>query len=39
MDWNRFYRNNPNPTKEEVLTYMIELDKKHGENFNPPVKR
>ncbi|MGN7117515.1 hypothetical protein [Lysinibacillus odysseyi] len=38
-DWNRFYRNNPNPTKEEVISYMIELDKKYGENFNPPVKR
>ncbi|MEK5522905.1 LXG domain-containing protein [Heyndrickxia sp. FSL W8-0423] len=38
-DWNRFYRNNPNPTKEEVINYMIELDKKYGENFNPPVKR
>ena len=38
-DWNRFYRNNPNPTKEEVINYMIDLDKKYGENFNPPVKR
>ncbi|WP_252687118.1 ribonuclease YeeF family protein [Bacillus vallismortis] len=38
-DWNRFYRNNPNPTKEEVINYMIELDKKYGEDFNPPVKR
>ncbi|WP_427138636.1 T7SS effector LXG polymorphic toxin [Psychrobacillus psychrodurans] len=38
-DWNRFYRNNPNPTKEEVINYMIELDKKYGGNFNPPVKR
>ena len=38
MDWNRLYRNNSNPTKEEVLNYMVELDKKHGENFNPPVK-
>lgn len=27
-DWNRFYRNSPNPTKEEVINYMIELDKK-----------
>ncbi|MEE3952200.1 hypothetical protein [Peribacillus frigoritolerans] len=39
IDWNRFYRNNPNPTKEEVIGYMIELDQKYGENFNPPVKR
>ncbi|MGY0695009.1 hypothetical protein ACW2QC_19980 [Virgibacillus sp. FSP13] len=38
-DWNRFYRNHPNPTKEEVINYMIELDKKYGEKFNPPVKK
>ena len=38
-DWNRFYRNHPNPTKEEIINYMIELDKKYGENFNPPVQR
>jgi hypothetical protein len=38
-DWNRFYRNNQNPTKEEVIYYVIELDKKYGDNFNPPVKR
>ncbi|MBH0156686.1 LXG domain-containing protein [Fictibacillus sp. 5RED26] len=38
-DWNRFYRNHPNPTKEEVIKYMIELDKKYGDKFNPPVKR
>ena len=38
-DWNRFYRNHPNPTKEEIISYMIELDKKYGENFNPPVKK
>lgn len=37
-DWNRFYRNHPNPTKEEIINYMIELDKKYGENFNPPIK-
>ena len=37
-DWNRFYRNHPNPTKEEVINYMIKLDKKYGENFNPPIK-
>lgn len=38
-DWNSFYRNNPDPTREEVINYMIELDKKYGEYFNPPVKR
>ncbi len=37
-DWNRFYRNNPNPTKEEIINYMVDLDKKYGENFNPPIK-
>ncbi|MCS0789041.1 LXG domain-containing protein [Cytobacillus firmus] len=38
-DWNRFYRNHPNPTKEELINYMVELDKKYGENFNPPIKK
>lgn len=33
-----FYRNHPNPTKEEIINYMIDLDKKYGENFNPPIK-
>ena len=39
IGWNRFYRNNPSPTKEEVINYMIELDKKYGEDFNPPIKK
>ena len=39
IDWNRFYRNNPSPTKAEVINYMIELDRKYGENFNPPIKK
>ncbi|WP_404469648.1 ribonuclease YeeF family protein [Sutcliffiella horikoshii] len=38
-DWNRFYRNHPNPTKEDMINYMIELDKKYGKSFNPPLKR
>lgn len=38
-DWNRFYKNHPNPTKEEIINYMIDLDKKYGENFNPPIKK
>ncbi|QTY16666.1 hypothetical protein [Virgibacillus pantothenticus] len=38
-EWNRFYRNNPNPTKQDFIDYMIELDRKYGDKFNPRVKR
>jgi toxin YxiD len=38
-EWNRFYRNNPNPSKTDFINYMIELDKKYGDKFNPQVKR
>lgn len=38
-DWNEFYKSHPNPTKKEVIDYMIELDKKYGDKFTPPVNK
>ncbi|WP_234485126.1 S-layer homology domain-containing protein [Bacillus cereus] len=38
-DWNEFYKSNPNPTKKEVIDYMIELDKRYGDKFTPPVNK
>ena len=37
-EWNRFYKEVPNPTKEQLLNKRLEIDKKYGELFNPPVK-
>ncbi|PFI75775.1 hypothetical protein COI83_29825 [Bacillus cereus] len=38
-DWNEFYKSHPNPTKKEVIDYMIELDKQYGDKFTPPVNK
>ncbi|OFD48731.1 hypothetical protein BWGOE2_03840 [Bacillus mycoides] len=38
-DWNEFYKSHPNPTKKEVIDYMIELDKRYGDKFTPPVNK
>ncbi|EOP44839.1 hypothetical protein IK1_04572 [Bacillus cereus VD146] len=38
-DWNEFYKSHPNPTKKEVIDYMIELDKRYGDKFAPPVNK
>jgi RHS repeat-associated protein len=35
-EWNQFYRQNPNPTKEELLRKATEIDEKFGSQFNPP---
>lgn len=37
-DWNKFYKHNTNPTKDDVLNYMTELDSKYGAFFKPPLK-
>ncbi|MGA2126145.1 MAG: hypothetical protein ABSG76_08330, partial [Xanthobacteraceae bacterium] len=35
IEWNRFYRMKPNPTKEELLRYATELDMMYGHLFIP----
>jgi len=35
-EWNRFYKEYPNPTKEEILAKRADIDKKYGKLFNPP---
>lgn len=37
-EWNRFCKQFPNPTKEELLNKRLEIDKKYGDLFNPPLK-
>ncbi len=35
-EWNQFYRENPNPTKEQLLKKASEIDAKFGSEFKPP---
>jgi hypothetical protein len=37
-EWNRFYRDNPAPAKQDLLKFATQLDKKYGHEFNPPIK-
>jgi hypothetical protein len=37
-EWNRFYRDNPNPSQQQLLDHATKLDKKYGSEFNPPIK-
>ncbi|WP_214824111.1 hypothetical protein [Exiguobacterium algae] len=37
-DWNKFYRENPNATREELDLMRDQIDKKYGGQFNPPIK-
>lgn len=37
-EWNRFYRNNPNATRQDLLEFATKLDVKYGSEFDPPVK-
>jgi RHS repeat-associated protein len=39
IEWNRFYKSNPNATREEVLKEATSIDTKYGSQFNPPVKQ
>lgn len=38
-DWNKFYKENPNPTKDQLLEKRVEIDQKYGEQFNPPINK
>jgi hypothetical protein len=37
-EWNRFYRANPSPSRQDLLDEATRLDQKYGHEFNPPVK-
>ena len=37
-EWNKFYRLNPSPTKEQLLEKATAIDNKFGKQFNPPVR-
>lgn len=32
-----FYKNNPHATRQKVLDYVTEIDKKYGHLFDPPI--
>jgi len=36
-EWNEFYRQTPNPTKEQLLEKVTQLDLKYGRGFKPPI--
>ena len=36
--WNRFYKQNPNPTKQQLLDHATKLDEQFGHLFDPPVR-
>jgi RHS repeat-associated protein len=38
-EWNNFYRENLNPTKEQILQKRTDIDQKFGDLFNPPIKK
>lgn len=35
-EWNRFYKGNPNPTREQVLEHATTVDRRYGGSFRPP---
>jgi len=35
-EWNRFYKGNPNPTREQLLEHATTIDRKYGGSFRPP---
>ena len=37
-EWNEFYKQNPVPTKHQLIEKRLEIDKKYGDNFNPQKK-
>ncbi|MEI7869846.1 MAG: hypothetical protein WCI11_18315, partial [Candidatus Methylumidiphilus sp.] len=37
-EWNKFYRDNPFPTKQDLFNKRNEIDKMFGHLFNPPIK-
>lgn len=34
--WNRFYKSNPNPTRQDLLDQRDQIDQDFGDQFNPP---
>ena len=36
-DWNKFYKSHPKPTKQQVIDYAAQLDRRYGGQFNPPL--
>jgi RHS repeat-associated protein len=34
-EWNKFYKQNPTPTKEQILEKAAEIDEKYGHLFDP----
>ena len=36
-EWNKFYKELPNPTKEQLLQKRLDIDKKYGHLFKPPI--
>ncbi|MCW3071232.1 MAG: hypothetical protein JWO44_1122 [Bacteroidetes bacterium] len=37
-EWNRFYKDFPKPTKQELLNKATEIDNKFGYLFDPPIR-
>jgi hypothetical protein len=35
--WERFYRNNPNATRQDLYDFAARMDKRYGKFFDPPV--
>ena len=38
MEWNQFYRDHKTATKEELLQKALEIDRKYGASFLPPIE-
>lgn len=36
-EWNKFYKEYPKPTKEQLIQKRLDIDKKYGHLFKPPV--
>jgi len=36
-EWNQFYKENLNPTKDQLLVKRLEIDQKYGNQFYPPI--
>ncbi len=36
--WNQFYRDNPNPTQQDLLDFATKIDDEFGHLFDPPVR-
>lgn len=37
-EWNRFYRDHPDATKQDLLDHATWMDDKFGHRFNPPTR-